>query len=248
MIINVAEELGTRYVIASYAAAFRRVIDNHPNDTLDIGSCRLGLQAAQIIREYYGTRTFINSEDSELNGYLEENMRRARVPKLERKIKLYPATYDVRDVHDYIKSLSTEVVYEYRIDTRKATRVQMAFLTLLIITRPEIVLDAGYGYNSLCDFIRDSWLLKAEQHKAYYEVDGANLIVRKVVDGYVSVPYRNEVSEEMYVSTFKCFPYEFGNEYLYETPEWAGVVDSCLRTLNTRRYNVRTIEDFITTR
>ena len=252
MTINVAEELGTRYVLKSYLVQFRKIFDDwlakDANTVFDLCDCRLSLQATVALNDYYGKANIINSKNETLNIYLTENCRKKRTTVQVQKIQLYPEDYSVEKLSEYISKLATGVIYEARVDYRVDIECQMAFLCLLILTRPEIMVDVGYVCTSICEYIRDVWLYKAEHHDAYWEVDGNNLIRRDVVDGYVNVPYRNELSEDMYRETFKCFPIEFGSEYLYETKEWEGVVDKCLKVLQRKVQRPNLIKDFIETR
>lgn len=248
MVINVAEKLGTRYVIQAYVPEFKRVLSENPSATYDLCDCRLSYQASIALREFYGTHNLVNTKNETLNRYLKMNCERSKMNKDIEKIRLYPESYDVTDIHSYITSLKEGVVYEFRVDARIGLDWQLAFLCLLILTRPEITVDIGYINSDLCEFIRSVWLYKAEHHDIYLEVDGTNLIERRVVDGYVAVPYRNELSEDMYRETFKCYPVEFGMEYLYEKPEWEEVVNKCLKILTKKVQRPKSIKDFIETR
>ena len=251
MTVNVAKELGTRYVLKSYLGQFRKVFDDwiakDPNVTFDLCDCRLTLQAASALFAYYGKANFVNSKNETLNMYLQENCRRARVPKID-KVDLMPKDYTVETLSEYINSLSESTVYVVHVDYRTEINTQMAFVVLLILTRPEVTIDIGNVARSIREFVEDAWMYKAEHHDAYWEVDGSNLIRRDVVDGYVSAPYRNELSEDMFRETAKCLPIEFGTEYLYETKEWEGVVDKCLKTLQKKVQRPNLIKDFIETR
>ena len=252
MTINVAKELGTRYVLKSYLTAFRKVFDDwlakDKGTVFDLCDCRLSLQATVALGEYYGKANLINSKDKTLNMYLQENCRKRHNPTDVRKIELRPESYDVETISKYISSLTPGTVYEARIDYRVDVDKLMSFLCLLILTRPEITVDVGNVCTSICEFIRDAWVYKAKHHDAYWEVDGNNLIRREVVDGYISAPYRNEISEDMYRETFNCIPIEFGTEYLYESKEWDGVVGKALQILTKESPRPNLIKDFIETR
>lgn len=248
MTINVAERLGTKYVIQAYVLQFREILSGNESDVYDLAGLRLGFQAANALKEFYATRTIINSKDPELNKYLTENTKRARETKPVDKICLYPPSYDIMDIHEYIDSLREGVVYEFRVDYRIGTEWQLAFLCLLILSRPEIIVDTGRINSDLNEFVKTAWLSKAKHHDAYLEVDGPNLVERRVVDGYVKVPYRNELSEDMYREIYKCFPIEFGRDYLFENKEWDGLIDKCISILTRKVQQSKRIKDFIETR
>lgn len=248
MVVDVAKEVGTRYIRQGQVKAFREVIARSETDTYDLANCRLCFQAVRVLEDFYKTRSFINSKDETLNLYLRTNCERARICKEVEKIRLYPKSYSVEDLHEYIDSLTPGVVYEARVDSRIALEWQLSFLTLLILTRPEIIVDTGMVNRDLCEFIRDDWVYKSKNHPVYLEVDGSNFIERTVKEGYVKVPYRNELKEETYRETFTCIPASVGREYLYEDEEFSGVVDKCFRILTKKVRRPKLIKDFIETR
>lgn len=247
--IDVADALGTRYITRPYTNEFTKVLTSNPNETYDIGKCRLGLAAVQSLESLYGKVKIVNTKNEVLNGYLQENARRAnlpRIPDTDRVDLRIPYT-SIEDVHEFIDGLRTDVPYRYRIDAGRDPNYGLAVLTLIILTRPEVTVDLRFA-GGLWEFIRDEWLYNAKHHDKYWELDPPNLVVREVVDGYIKVPYRNEISEGLYRETFRCFPYEFGTEYLYEDEEWSKVVDKCFDELTKPPVTIKTIKDFVTLR
>ncbi len=247
--IDVAEAVGTKYITRPYTAAFVKVLTSNPNETYDIGKCRLGLSAVMSLEELYGKVNIINTKDEVLDGYLQENARRAKLPRIPDmdRIDLRIPYTNIDDVYEFIENLKVGIPYRYRVAVGQNYNYGLAVLTLIILTRPEVTVDLRFA-SGLFDFIRDEWLYSAKHHDKYWELDLPNLIVREVKGGFIKVPYRNEMSEELYRETFRCFPYEFGTEYLYEDEEWSKVVDKCFDILTKPPVVEKTIKDFVTLR
>lgn len=249
--VQVVYELGTRYIIESLENKFRRILAdaaaNH--DIVDLGKARLSPTNAAHLRSYYDKIDFINSEDENLDKLLKDNIRNARSEWVEYNKYDIPQSPTFSDYLSAVKSIekNSKMMIEVRPDSER----QLAFVTMLILKRPDLDIDLSKCASKIYDFVYMEWLTKRKEHNSYLEFVNNSITERKVVNGKVDVAGGKSIDVRQYILSHKVLPSDFGTKDLVVIEngkakgEWGGVVLKCISTLMAPKLEIHKLAEYL---
>lgn len=247
--MKVKDELGTKYIINTIEGRFRELLENASKrgEVVDLAECKFGPICSAHLRNYYNKCTIINTADEELNNLLKSNTISASTT-FERFNKfVFPTKVNFESYVDTLKGLKSGDKFTVPI---LSTMQQKAFITLLILMRPDIELDIDDCSMSIYEFVANEWKPAREEHTRYLQFLSPGLVtITKDPNGLFGNKTFGYLSESLYIDKYNVLPAEFGTEQLYKgghpTGEWSRVVDKCLRILLVKKKKEKTLADFL---
>lgn len=231
-----SEVMGTKYIINALDKLFRDTLTKYKGSdvVLDLAHCRLGPDCSIIMREFYDSVQFCNSEDPKLDALLKNN-NLYYTEQIEEWETLTVRGVESLDFYfDLARTLPTGG--QYKIDCSLDQAMDKAIVVLLIMTRPDINFDIRQCCADIFDFVRDAWLSSNGTHEKYQELKAPNIIIRDVDENKnVDLGFEGSIKEEYFVRQRICLPIEFGSAQIIKLDsdegvddEWYGVADKCI--------------------
>lgn len=245
--VSVKKELNTVYITADFLDDFTSLCKRSLGQTVDLADCRFAPPTARVLREYYKTIEFINSTDAYWNSILVNNTKLARAEKKE-SITLEYLGIDASKVVNYIESLKTDTIYRIEYDSTSVTQ-QKYFISLaiiIILSRPEIMLDLGYNAKLVFETVRLDWDWANQPTDYYNEVVSDAVVQRLCRDGKVITPY-GAIKERFYVENklYLSLPGYFGSEVCVRRPEFKAVLKAAVGTFTEKLQIQRSLVDYL---
>ena len=249
----------TRYIINALSMRFRRCLESaiENGDTVDFAECKFGPECAYMLNKYYGKVQMCNSADAYLDGLLKNNTA-YRTEVIEEYEPLVLEGITVID--NYFELYNTlPNGGKFKVQCSLGSLACKATLVLLILSRPDLILDIRQCGSDIYDFVRDAWLTVAEHHDRYYELMAPDTVIRESTDGeYFGADSYGYQKETTFIRNRKVVPYEFGNTQIVNPDgshpveeEWRPVAEKCLMAFqqtNTERRSGKVLRNLLTFR
>lgn len=259
--MNLVRMMGTLYANNALKGRFKSTIEMaiSSNERLDIAEVKFGPVCGNIMHDNIGIsingeRLFYDSADPKRDAILEFNYNAANTVEEE-----YPPLTEQSTKREVLQELVETLPQgaQYFIPPKTFTKRDYAFLTLLILQRPDIEFDITVCADGLFRFIRNEWLLTGNQKKyrTYIEVVDSTLVER-TVDITRSIRLDNGMAEpvNVFISNHNCLPGIFGKQPIEilgngdASGEFATVFKKCWDMLDIPKPKTPKIEDVLSFR
>lgn len=257
--IKLKDKLGTMYIHRHFIGPMEAIFKEYQSEVIDLADCRFMPDAEKVLRKYYLTNTFCNTERGceEWDRILKSNCEAARQPT----VQTVPLPFDVHNSTELCalwETMSVDVVYnidEYRLRNSSSRRVR-AMTILTTIFHPEFTIDLGASAKQIFEAVRADWLGTGEQCEQYIEVDGnavfevtinreANGIRLEESEWSVYRPGYGNRSLRDYIRDYCVLPKYFGEEPCDDNENMRLVISTAIRDLFTEEVHSPKMKDFI---
>lgn len=243
----------TRYIINAKLPQFRAILEEayKNGDELDFDDCRLGPYCASALKSYYGKVAMCNTEDPALDALLKRNAQTSTLQEEVYPTLQIPASPTIEDVRSMIATLPKGD--RYMLNPVLGNNKQIAFCTLLIMSRPDIDWDISKCSVFIYEFVVDEWRKREEPHNLYIEFINSTVItLQKDGKGRIGSVSSGYLPVETYGVEHYILPADFGTEMLVNIDtsgkphgEWADVVMKCLKVIVGEKKSVKHLADFL---
>lgn len=240
--VLLSDKMETKYIINALSGRFRRCLEEAENSSIeyDLAGCRFGPECSELLKDYYATVNFCNTEDAYLDELLKNNIAYKREKIEEYEVLTIRGTSSLDDYFDMAQNLPTGA--RFKVDCSLTSIMDRSTLVLLIMTRPDLDLDIRQCSHDVFSYVRDSWLSVWEHHDKYYELMPPNVVIteKQPNSEYYGRPSYGYQKEETFVRNRLVLPYEFGNSQIIKldqsirvSEEWRLTVEKCIDVFET---------------
>lgn len=243
---KLATLLGTKYIYDGVNAELKNVFNSNINGEIDLAGCKFGPICECMLRDYYDKIKFIDSENEYNEMVLELNTKLKKMNAANISSETLRSTFDCEsDVIDYIQNLSTKKLYDIK-EYSCAPQVTTALVIIITCLRPDILINLGAYTSEIFKQVRLDWLPVRQPHyDEYNEVVGQSILRRQVKAGQIYMPGIGMVEEDIYVVKYNVLPVAFGEERLFESEEFSGVISNAVMNVNKQEKHINKMKDYI---
>ena len=234
--------LDTKYIYDDFTGDLDKVCRTEKE--LDLAGCKFTPSAEAVLKKYYGSVRFINSEDPELNKLLVHN-NIAKISHMKDPQLLKLNTNNASDLIRLLQGLDRQGNYIIDFDSIGQAK-RIATETIITMMFPEITIDVSIDLKDIFDFSRREWLKCNKHHDEYWYVDCQSLIEVTVrPDGKVHTVDGKTLKESAFLRMYNAMPKDFGTKVIAKDEEYSGIFRACLKILDTKRETEKHMIDFL---
>lgn len=208
--VKLTTYFNTKYLYASYAGDIATLIQQNPEETIDIGGARLVKRCLDVIQQQGIANCvckFIDSEDSERNAILEYNQKQAKIARDYTsgaiRVQPLPIPTSREDMQRYLKQDYGSITWKCGSDSEKA----YLWVALLQSRRPDIRLYTLGTLEKLIAVICKYYPSRRNVGKNVVYCDQGVLLT-------------NDDPTPEFLDTHACVSTDFGSVNLWKLPEW----------------------------
>lgn len=208
--VKLTEHFGTKYLYASYAGDIATLIQQNPEETIDIGGARLVKRCLDVIQQQGVANcvcTFVDTEDPERNAILEYNQKQAKIARDYTsgaiRVQSLPIPVNREDMQHYLAKDYGSITWKCGVNSEKA----FLWTALLQSRRPDVRLYTLGTLEQLIGVI------------CKYFPSRRN-VGRKVMYCDQGLLLTNYDPTPEFLDTHACVSTDFGSVNLWTLPEW----------------------------